>query len=92
MVYHVVSYDIEDGSSADYNTINDSITKKFPNNCKILTTTFVIISNLTSVQIRDFVITLTNKKLNLFVATCDSSAWNLSDLTTRSCVDGLLNK
>ena len=90
MTYHMISYDIEGGISSDYDAITSAIEKKFTNNCKILTTTFVIISNSTSVQIRDFVNTLTSKKINLFVATCSSSAWSISDKTIKNCVDNLL--
>lgn len=86
----MVSYDLENGDSSDYDTISDAINKKFTNNCKILTTTFVIVSNSTSTQIRDFVQTLTNKKISLFVATCSSSAWNIPNKITRNCVDDLL--
>ena len=86
----MVSYDLENGDSSDYDAISDAINKKFTSNCKILTTTFVIVSNSTSTQIRDFVQTLTNKKISLFVATCYSSAWNIPNKITRNYVDDLL--
>ena len=77
MAYYMISFDLEDPHTNDYDSIYKSMKKTFPNFCKILSTTCLIKTDSNSREIRKWFKTCTGDENNIsvFVARYDDSAY-----------------
>ena len=67
MAYYMVSFDLEDPYSNDYDSIYARVKNKFPKSCKILSTTCLIKSHIDIDSIRDWFQMCTDDKNNISV-------------------------
>ncbi len=77
MVYYMVSFDLEDSCTHDYDFVYKSMEKTFPNFCKILSTTCLIKTDSTCKEIREWFKNCVDNKNNIsiFVAQYDYSTY-----------------
>jgi len=78
---YLVTYDIENGNTNDYDAVNSQIEKSFPKNCKILTTTYVF-STANSVDmkvLRTKIEKSTSKNVRTIIVGIDGYSWRVEN-------------
>ena len=80
MSKYLVTYDIQNGDADNYNAINSKIENSFPNNCKILTTSYVFSANNADLSgLREKMEKATTKKVRSIIVSISGYSWRLED-------------
>ena len=92
MPAYIISFDIVDGNSEDYNDVHLLIQGLFPTNCRILTSTYLTQtqSNIDGSNIRDQIRDSISKTVHVIVAEMNTWSWSLSQQNS-DCVEATIS-